>query len=222
MRSTFFLLFLFILTSCATKCPHHERFGLHKNDVRKKNVLIAADAGHGGNDGGTQSNTKKYLEKNLTLVTALMLKDHLEDLGYKVTLTRNNDNYIPLKKRVQIAKKRKADLFISIHYNSAPNKKAKGVEIFYSTSDGNKKRAHESKKLAHRALFEITKQANMGSRGVKRGDFYVIRKPDVPAILVEGGFLSNDREMKRLKSPKQLNKIAWGLAKGIDKYLSAS
>ncbi|MFT5319361.1 MAG: N-acetylmuramoyl-L-alanine amidase, partial [Chlamydiales bacterium] len=165
----------------------------------------------------------KYQEKHLTLATAMMVKDHLENLGYRVIMTRRRDVFIPLENRAKIANKPRNTLFVSIHYNAAANRKAEGVEVFFyqPNSSGDQERSKASKKLASAVLKDIIKSTHAPSRGIKSGNFHVIRNTNIPSILVEGGFLTNKNEMIKLKDPKYLNRIAWGVAKGIENYLES-
>lgn len=187
--------------------------------VSKK--LIVIDAGHGGDDFGTRSLSQpKYHEKSLNLTTALVLNDFLQKMGYLTMMTRSKDEFIPLQKRAEFANEKKADLFVSVHYNSAPAKQAEGIEIFYFKSDDNKIRSTESDKLATSVLTQVTQLTKAKSRGVKHGNFAVIRETKMPAILIEGGFLTNEREMNKIKDPVYVKNIAWGIAKGIQEFLN--
>lgn len=187
--------------------------------IHKEFIII--DPGHGGSDAGTQSISKpRYQEKSFNLVTAKLVRGYLLQLGYRVEMTREKDQFISLEKRAQFANEKKPSLFVSIHYNSAPSAKAQGVEVFYFQDWENKPRTNESKKLAHVVLKNILHHTKADSRGIKNGNFAVIRETQMPAILVEGGFLSNEAELEKLKDPIYLKKLSWGIAKGIDHYLS--
>lgn len=187
----------------------------------KLQKVIVIDPGHGGEDLGTQSTGKpRYKEKHLNLTTAKMLETYLQQMGYKTIMTRSNDTFLTLEKRAEIANKVKCDLFISVHYNSAPAKQAYGVEVFFYRDDPNKSRVVSSKKLAQLVLNYVIENTQARSRGIKHGDLSVIRNTNMPAILIEGGFLTNDEEMQKLKDPSYLKRIAWGIAKGIQSYLN--
>lgn len=183
--------------------------------------LIVIDPGHGGDDFGTRSDSKpKYHEKSLNLTTALLLNDYLKKMGYQTLMTRTKDEFISLQKRAEIANDRQADLFVSIHYNSAPAKQADGIEVFYYKSSENKARTSSSKQLAIQVLNQLIKVTEAKSRGVKHENFAVIRETKMPAILIEGGFLTNEDEMEKIKSPSYVKTIAWGIATGIQSYLN--
>jgi N-acetylmuramoyl-L-alanine amidase len=178
--------------------------------------LIILDAGHGGTDEGTKVNALK--EKKLTLLTALLAKKHLEELGYRVMLTRGRDIFLSLQRRVYIANKTKAALFVSLHYNSAPSPNAQGMEVFYYESK-EPWRARSSKHLARCLLRSLLDETQATSRGVKAGNFHVIRETDMPSVIVEAGFLSNSQERQKLKTRTYLERIALGVAQGIDAYM---
>jgi len=182
--------------------------------------LIIVDPGHGGKDPGTHSlKNPKYQEKVIALDTAKLVKKSLEQMGYAVMLTRTNDVFIELGDRAKFANKRNPKLFVSIHYNSAQNKDADGIEVFYYKSDEDKKRSEESKTLGKRVLNRCIECTAAKSRGVKHGNFAVIRETDMPAILIEGGFLTNAAERKKIKTQAYLKKLASGIAQGINDYI---
>lgn len=178
--------------------------------------LIILDAGHGGTDEGAKVNT--FMEKRLTLTTSLLVRRHLEELGYRVIMTRSKDVYLPLPRRVAIANKMKGSLFVSIHFNSSPRPDAQGIEIFYFDSK-EMWRTRASKRLASCILHRVLDHTDAASRGIKQGNFHVIRETDMPAVLVEGGFLTNKEERSRLRDREYLNQMAIGIAQGIDKYM---
>jgi N-acetylmuramoyl-L-alanine amidase len=192
-----------------------------KSERRRGGEVIVIDPGHGGEDFGTHSTSKpRYQEKSLNLTTAKLLKGFLEQLGYKVVMTRRGDTFIALEKRAEFANEIDPILFVSVHYNSAPSKEAEGIEVFYYQKDADKKRVKKSKQLADRVLAGVLAQTNAKTRGVKHGNFAVIRQTKMPAVLVEGGFLTNENEMAKIKDPAYMKKVAWGIALGIDEYLN--
>lgn len=192
-----------------------------KKTPRRNQWVIVVDPGHGGHDYGTHSLGKpKYHEKYLNLSTAEMLKKFLQQYGYKVVMTRSDDIFIPLEERAQFANNLHTKLFVSVHYNSAPNTDAEGVEVFYCRSDSDKSRVSESKLLAQCVLDKILKNTRANSRGVKHGNFAVIRQTKMPAILVEGGFLTNTAEMDKIKTLAYQKKMAQSIAQGIKDFLA--
>lgn len=184
--------------------------------------LIVLDAGHGGEDQGTVSPFEpKYKEKSLNLMTATLAKGYLEQMGYQIRMIRDKDVAVPLNDRAKIANKIDPLLFVSLHYNSAPNPQADGIEIFYFRSDDNKARSEASQALATAILNRVLEYTKARSRGVKHGNLAVVRETHMPAVLLEGGFLTNASEMNRIRDPNYVKKIAWGVAQGINDYLKS-
>lgn len=201
--------------------------GQNKTNIKPpllvQNFYIIIDPGHGGHDTGTQSISKpRYQEKSLNLVTAKFVRDFLQQLGYQVTMTREEDKFISLDRRAKIANELKPTIFVSIHYNSAPLAEAEGIEVFFyqSKEKESKERMVKSKRLAHAVLKNIVTETKAKSRGVKHGNFLVIRQTTMPAILVEGGFVTNEAELQNLKDPVYLKRLAWGIVRGIEEYLN--
>lgn len=181
--------------------------------------LIVIDPGHGGKDIGTQSlKTPKYYEKNLTLSTSIALNEYLKLLGFKTVMTRDKDEFIELKDRASFANEKSPLLFVSVHFNSAPSKAAEGIEVYYYKSETEKLRTDKSKILASKVLDGVLSYTKAKSRGVKHGNYLVIRETNMPAIIVEGGFMTNDDEMQKIRDGSYLKKLAWGIAQGIKKF----
>jgi N-acetylmuramoyl-L-alanine amidase len=189
----------------------------------KKAPIIVLDPGHGGKDTGALSKKNAYEEKKLTLNTVNMIKNYLAQMGYEVILTRSKDAFVSLEDRAEIANKTKAFIFVSVHYNYCPNESAEGIEIFYYKDDKNPftKRLIESRKLGETILSDIVKHACATSRGVKKANFAVIRETKMPAILIEGGFLSNPTERKKILDAHYQKYLAYGIASGIDHYIAS-
>jgi N-acetylmuramoyl-L-alanine amidase len=182
-----------------------------------KKPLIVIDAGHGGDDDGCHPKDVVD-EKELTLSTAKLLKDNLVTMGYNVQMTRSNDIYLDLDERVECANRLKSDLFVSVHFNSCKSVKPHGIEVFYC-ANGSENRASKSKKLAEYVLDKIIYFTKAKSRGVKTANFRVIKNTKMPAILVEGGFLSNSEERRKCQDPLYQEVLAWGIARGINEYI---
>jgi N-acetylmuramoyl-L-alanine amidase len=184
--------------------------------ISKPTIML--DAGHGGRDEGTKVHSFK--EKKITLATALYTKRYLEQMGYRVILTRAKDTEVSLARRVALANKTRSALFISIHFNASKNTEAKGVEVFYYDAK-DQERTKNSRKLANYILHQVIDQTEASSRGVKVGNFHVIRETQMPAVLVEGGFVTNVQECSHLRKKEYLEHIAKGVALGIDRYLKS-
>lgn len=213
--------------SLPAQCPARpdkaaRKFSLIKPPLLAQKGLIIIDPGHGGHDVGTQSISKpRYQEKTLNLATAQFLKRYLQRLGYRVLMTREEDRFVSLEARAQLANEQKPLLFVSIHYNSAPSAEAQGVEVFiYHSKDPlQRERLLHSKRLAHAVLRQVIACTQAKSRGVKQANYAVIRETTMPAILIEGGFVTNSAELQRLKDPLYLKRIAWGIMRGIQDYI---
>ncbi|MBM3199013.1 MAG: N-acetylmuramoyl-L-alanine amidase, partial [Chlamydiae bacterium] len=108
-------------------------------------------------------------------------------------------------------------IFVSIHFNSAKNQEAGGVEVFFY-KEKSPERAVASRVLASSVLRGILAETTSASRGVKAGNFYVIRETEMPAIIVEAGFMTNREEWNALRKKSYLEKISKGIAWGIDRY----
>ncbi len=179
---------------------------------------IVIDAGHGGTDRGTRSKNPFCEEKRICLQTARLVKKYLDQLGYRVVMTRTTDAFISLGRRVEIAAQASSSVFISIHYNSARNPIAQGIEVFFYDGKEDKSRTISSKRLAEAILPGLIRRTKAQSRGVKKGNYYVLRENSMPAIIIEGGFISNPQECALLKTPPYQDQIARGIADGIDRY----
>ncbi|MCH9612989.1 MAG: N-acetylmuramoyl-L-alanine amidase LytC [Chlamydiia bacterium] len=177
---------------------------------------IVLDPGHGAFDMGSQHD--KCVEKDMNLKTAFIVKKYLALKGYRVILTRSRDEFVPLEKRAQIANNCNCHLFVSLHYNAAKAEQAHGIEVYYYKST-NEERLNKSKKFADKVLKSMIAATNARSRGIKTGNFCVIRETNMPAILVEGGFITNPNESKQLLEEKYIEKIGRSIANGIDQYL---
>lgn len=185
-------------------------------------VTIIIDPGHGGDDLGAKSTTMPvYSEKNFNLVTARFLQTSLQQLGHPTILTREKDVFVGLSQRAAIATKPGSEIFVSVHFNAAQSPDAEGIEVFYYDDKKDPTRTKASKALAQAIFTKVLAATHARSRGVKHGNYHVIRETAVPAILIEGGFLTNPNELASIKDPTYLKKLAWGAAQGIDQYLKA-
>jgi N-acetylmuramoyl-L-alanine amidase len=142
-------------------------------------------------------------------------------MGFQTAMTRKDDTFVTLDNRAKIANELNPALFVSVHFNSAPAVKAEGVEVFYYRSEKDKGRSAASKTLAENILSRIIMNTDANSRGVKHGDLAVIRKTNMPAVLVEGGFLTNESEYQKLKDANYIKRMMWGIAQGIQKFTNA-
>ena len=169
---------------------------------------VVIDPGHGGDDRGGRSG--KVYEKHLALDTAMRLEHYLREKGYQVTMTRKSDTFISLAKRAAIGNRFKGAIFVSLHYNYTWRRSVSGLETYYYSKAG--------KPLAEAIQEGMLKRVGGRDRGVKFGRYYVLRASRNPAVLVEGGFVSNSRERSRMKTGSYRDAIARGIADGIIKY----
>jgi N-acetylmuramoyl-L-alanine amidase len=184
-------------------------------------IIVMLDAGHGGEDFGTHSlGNPRYQEKYLNLSTTQLVKNFLQQFGYEVLMTRTDDTFIALDKRALFANEQKPRLFVSIHFNSAPSTDAEGIEVFYYKNEEDKQRMNKSKVLAQAILDKTIQNTKAKSRGVKHGNYAVIRETKMPAVLIEGGFLTNTSEMEKIKNAAYLKSLALGIAQGVQDYLA--
>lgn len=169
---------------------------------------VVIDPGHGGHDNGGQWG--RVYEKHLALDTAYRLESKLKAMGYKTVMTRRSDYFISLPQRVSIGNRYNNAIFVSIHYNYTWKQDVSGLETFYSGEQG--------RRLAYHVQSSLISRTKTVDRKVKYARFYVIRNSKLPAILVEGGFVSNAAERSRMKSAWFRDSIAQGIADGIQRY----
>jgi N-acetylmuramoyl-L-alanine amidase len=196
---------------------------------------VVLDAGHGGHDNGAKS-VFGY-EKTYTLDTVRRLRKKLEDAGLRVVQTRNSDTFIDLERRPSVANKTPGAIFVSIHYNSADWKpSASGIETYaipplgappsgqdrVMARDKMKERGHALEPvdftLANCVQHAIVGRLGVEDRGVKRARFVVLKDAGTPAILIEGGFLTNPGDAGRIDDPKWRDRYAAAIAAGIVEY----
>ena len=180
--------------------------GISANAASFRTVVI--DAGHGGHDNGGQWG--RVYEKHLALDTAYRLEGKLKKLGYQTVMTRRSDYFISLPQRVSMGNRYKNAIFVSIHYNYTWKQDVSGLETFYSSEQG--------RRLAYHVQNSLIQRTRTVDRKVKYARFYVIRNSALPAILVEGGFVSNTAERNRMKSAWFREAIAQGIVDGIQRY----
>jgi len=211
---------------------------------------VVIDAGHGGKDVGAQG--AAGYEKDVNLAAALTLTDQLNRSGrYKVVLTRGTDVYVPLESRVRIAQRAGADLFISLHSDSAPETNLKGASV-YTLSDKASQRATQfvsrddwfmkasltGDQGVRDILFDLTQRATRNRSAVfaqtlvtniegkapmlrhshRDAGFMVLLAPDVPAVLLEMGFVNNPEDEARLRDPAARGRLMQAVAQAIDAH----
>lgn len=179
--------------------------------------IVVIDAGHGGSDPGAIGYYQgtRYNEKDLTLSIAKKVEALLTAQGISVIMTRSGDVFPTLDERPALANQMNAALFVSIHINSAETSAAAGSEIYYSNSNNGDAYGVTSKELAQAISKEVVGLTGQKNRGVKAENFLVIRKSNMPAVLLEVGFISNETELGNMISDSFQQKVAQGVANGI-------
>lgn len=179
---------------------------------QEKTPLVVIDPGHGGEDEG--ASREGVMEKDINLQLALLLSSKLQAMGIDTVLTREDDGTQPsLEERVGLAEDSHADIYISIHQNACEDGSAEGFEVWYGEKD------EDSRRLAQLINMGILEKTDAKERETVEGDaLYVLRENTVPACLIETGFLSNGRERDALNDPEYQDKMAEGIAWGIQYY----
>ena len=181
--------------------------------VPKSGTVVVIDPGHGGGDPGAIG-IRGLQEAEINLDISQQVVALLKQKGVNAMLTRTRDVEIDLEPRVAFAEKANADVFVSIHSNSfdASRTDVSGVETYhYSGGSG--------QRLAQSVHKNLIRDTGARDRGVKTANFYVIKYTDMPAILVEVGFVTGSDDAARLSSTSGRAKTAQAIAKGILEYL---
>lgn len=231
-----------------------------RDDLAKSNrdIIIAIDAGHGGEDPGAIGSRKKIKEKHVVMAIAKALEKELKAAeGYTPFMVRTGDYYIGLRERSQKAREANADFFVSIHADSFPHPSAHGSSVYVLSDSGassetaswladNENKAdlvggvhlqgqddhvrmtlldlsmtHKrttSKQIGTHILQRMGKVSHLHKKQVEEAAFVVLKSPDVPALLVETGFISNPKEEKNLASSRYQKQMANAIFTGILRY----
>jgi N-acetylmuramoyl-L-alanine amidase len=200
---------------------------------------VVLDAGHGGEDPGAANARYGIQEKRITLALANATRDIIRQHGVDVRLTRTGDRAMGLPERCQYAARVQADVFVSIHLNSAVDPDSSGIEthilppaghpITASATVGSRDRtaypgnSHDGANMAlgYSLQKSLLKCTGAEDRGVRRSRFWVVRNAPCPAALVECGFVSNGKEARRLLDAEYQGRVARALADGVLAYLDA-
>lgn len=170
-------------------------------------ATIVLDPGHGGNDPGALSANQKHYEKTYTLKVMQMLQAKLEQTGANVILTRHSDTNIALADRARTANKLNADVFISLHFDASDNGHASGITTYYYSAKKDRQLAqHINQNLKHTAL---------PNRGLKFGNFEVLRENEQPAILIEGGYINNKKDYQKISNPTYQKQLTEAIYQGL-------
>lgn len=189
------------------------RLEIYKSSLKPlEGKLIVVDPGHGGSEPGAIVNNVK--EKDINLDISLKLQKFLEDNGATVHMTRESDIFVDLYARAGIANEINADLFVSIHNNTATSSTASGTETLYFPDA-------EKKLLAQAVQKAVVSYINLNNRGiVERPGLVVTRETKMPSVLVEVGFMTNENDFALLMTDEFRQKAAEGICQGIIDYFS--
>jgi N-acetylmuramoyl-L-alanine amidase len=223
-----------------------------------RNVVVVIDPGHGGKDPGATGSLGTH-EKTVVLAIGKDLYNLLKkQYGIDPRLTRSGDYFVPLRGRLQLARKGIADMFIAIHADAYRDRFAEGSSVFALSEGGaTSEAAHwlaqkenyselmggvdlsdksymlrsvlidlyqtttirDSLQLGHYVLMALNQVTQLHHNFVEQAPFVVLKSPDIPSILVETGFISNQSEERKLRSTWYQQKIAHALMIGIVNYL---
>lgn len=174
-------------------------------------LTVIIDPGHGGKDSGAIG-IGGTLEKDVILPISVRVAQILQQNGIQAVMTRNSDYFVTLQGRVDMASQANANVFVSIHANSAGSSRpdVNGLETYYYDS---------GLALAQTVHSTILQSLNVRDRGVRKARFLVLRKSSMPAILVETGYLTGQQDMAKLRTTEYQNQMADAIARGILLYL---
>lgn len=189
-------------------------FSLQTAQSQMGNFLLVVDPGHGGVDPGaiSQSGLK---EKTINLKIARLIStiSYLDFPDIKVNLTRRKDKYLHPYSRTQFANERNADLFLSVHADSFGDPSVKGIAAFTAQES-----SEENRKIAQIIMKILAQKTGRENRGVKQAPLF-IRKAEMPAILIEVGFISNSEDAQKLNTLSYQRDIAEGILRGVQAYI---
>ena len=196
---------------------------------------ICLDPGHGGRDTG--NHVSWHYEKVYTLALAGELRNQLRKAGFNVILTRTRDTYVELSDRPALANRRDADLFVSLHFNATPTGKSEveGPQTYCITPVGASstdaqgegsnhgptpanRQEDESLLFAYQIQKALVQNLGANDRGVRRARFAVLRDARMPAILIEGGYMTHPYESRKIYSSAYRRQMAQAIVKGILAY----
>jgi N-acetylmuramoyl-L-alanine amidase len=203
-----------------------KRIFFANNEEKEDRITIVIDPGHGGRDPG-KVGVNDVLEKDINLSIAMKLKSLLEQNDIKVIMTRDDDKGLysasdsykkkaDLDQRIDIIQSSSADLAISIHQNSFTQSEIKGAQVFYYT------KSNEGKQLAEMIQSQLKKTIADGNhrKAKSNNSYYMLKKTEIPLVIVECGYLSNAKEAELLLKEDYQEKMAWGIHLAIMRYIN--
>ncbi len=226
-----------LLIAVLVLCPALCSSGWRKAPARFNGPPIIIDAGHGGIDFGGV--VKGVYEKNINLAVARKLRDILQERwSIPVKLTRNSDEFIRLDKRIDKSLAWKGALFVSLHVDKVRYKNVHGISVYsfkklrkYRRTGRTRKKglpykgAPPRRQARRGAALSNELIASFKSKGFmvdppKFQDYYVLKNPEIPSVLVEMGYLSHSKEFIKLQDPAYQERLAEAIARGLGDYLA--
>lgn len=194
----------------------------------EERICVVIDAGHGGDDPG-KVGINQVLEKDVNLSIARKVKQYLEAQDIRVVMTREDENGLydsdapnkkvqDMKRRVALIEEVHPAITVSIHQNSYPEEYVHGAQVFYYES------SREGQRLADLMQGQLLEKLDPENhRQIKANDsYYLLKKTDIPIVIVECGFLSNQTEAALLSQEDYQDRVAWAIHMGIMQYLAGS
>lgn len=210
----------------ASKSVGKEEIG--SDPAENAGFCVVIDAGHGGKDPG-KIGINGAKEKEINLLIAEKLKKYLEANDVKVVMTRESDEGLydagasnkkvqDMKRRIEIIDETAPQITVSIHQNSYPEEYVHGAQVFFYTG------SKEGRDLAESVQKQLVEKVDSeNTRQIKANDsYYLLKKTEVPIIIVECGFLSNSKEAEKLCTDEYQEELAWAIHMGILQYLNSS
>ena len=215
--------------------PPLERLGLTSNNPARPGgavTLVVIDPGHGGPDSGTMRNG--ILEKDLALDVGQRVQRLAQAKGFATLMTRSRDEKVSLAARAAMANRERDCIFVSIHFDEGARAEATGVQTFYAVRQiprtgvrswlpflqpvASEPNNFESQSLAGFVEEALVSGTHAFNRGTRAEQFYVVANVRHPAVLIEGGFLSNNEELAKLATNEYRQQIAAGITEGLVRY----
>ncbi|WP_163581933.1 N-acetylmuramoyl-L-alanine amidase family protein [Gracilibacillus saliphilus] len=218
---TLLLFLILIMSACSSNSNDNNNNNneSHTNDKDNKSettLKVVIDPGHGGKDNGATGASGKY-EKSFTLSLSKRLEKLLkQESGIEVFMTRTDDSFISQESRYRpkYANKLNADLFISIHGNTFSNPDVSGTETFYYHKN--------SRLLAEVIQNHVVEATGFRDRGVKKEDLFVVKDTEMPAVLIEVGYLTNAQNESKMRTDDFQSRVATSIVEGIKEYKESS
>ena len=188
------------------------------------NLTVVLDAGHGGEDGGAVGITTGITECELNLAYTTKIKKYLQAFGINVVETRTTLNGLydrfdkdfkqqDMQRRKEIIESANASLVISLHMNKFADRNQNGAQVFFGDNN------EHSEDLANSIRDELIKNFDNARELTLLGDYYITNCSNVPTVIVECGFLSNEKDEKNLIDTEYQNKMSYSIFCGIARYV---